>query len=150
MACDARRHCPQRVSSSCSSRILISSSSSVRSCNARWRRKETRGPSCTSPTPRVQQQLWPQERPVCTPKESPWSLLALRLRLRQDTGRLPELAVFGARGPQTSHALHHGCDEGRQPAPLRRSVARAEASSAAVAPTSASRRSLRHQHEANN
>ena len=37
-------------------------------------------------------------------------------------------------GRSTSHASHHGCDEGRQPAPLRRSAARAEASSAAVAP----------------
>ena len=47
-------------------------------------------------------------------------------------------------GRSSSHATHHGCDEGRQPAPLRRSVARAEASSATVAPSSASRRSLRH------
>ena len=48
-------------------------------------------------------------------------------------------------GRSTSHAPHHGCDEGRQPAPLRRSAARAHASSAAVAPSSASRKTSRHQ-----
>ena len=37
-------------------------------------------------------------------------------------------------GLRTTQALHHGCDAGLQRAPSRRSAARAEASSAAVAP----------------
>ena len=40
-------------------------------------------------------------------------------------------------GRGASHAPHHGCDEGQQPAPWRLSVARASAASADVAPASA-------------
>ena len=53
--CSAERRGAGTASKARSSRRASSnsfSSSSLRSCNARWRRKETSGPSCTSPTPR--------------------------------------------------------------------------------------------------
>ena len=62
----------------------------------------------------------------------------LRLRLRQDARPLRRARCL-------SQALHHGCDAGPQRAPLRRSAAHASAWRAAVAVSSASRRSLRHQ-----
>ena len=48
-------------------------------------------------------------------------------------GRLRELAVVCPRGALFVSRPHHGCDEELQPAPLRRSVVRAEASNAAAA-----------------
>ena len=42
-------------------------------------------------------------------------------------------------GRRTSHAPHHGCDEGEQPAPCVRSSARVEETSGAGAPSSAVR-----------
>ena len=48
-------------------------------------------------------------------------------------------------GQSATRAPHHGCDEGPRRAPLRRSAARGEATSAAAAASSAMRRSARHQ-----
>ena len=124
----------------------ISFSSFVRSSSARWRRKETnvrRAPH----RHRGAQAAWAQKRPVSAEGKS---VVAPGPVAPAPSGHqaaplnwLSSVPV----GRSSSHAPHHGCDEGLQPVPLRRSAARAEASSAAVAPSSASqRRPLRHQH----
>ena len=64
----------------------------------------------------------------------------------QSASREPPLLLSVPVGRRTPQAPHHGCDAGPRRAPLLRSAARAEATSAAVAAASATRRSQRHQH----
>ena len=91
----------RELSSSCSSCFLLFSSSSLRSCNARWRRKETSGPSCTSPTPRCNNGCGSgatcERRGKVRGRSWPCGSGSVRT-----PDRLPELALFGARS--SSHA----------------------------------------------